>query len=203
MATLATRGMRLQLGKMRQYLGKRQLLFIAVGATCFLVQYVALTVMAAAGVNRPVANALGFVLSAQLNFILSSRLTWRDRSAGNAKTLWARLIAYNGTALISLAVNTAVFTLVYQRIGNLAGAAVGVICGMCVTYLVCDLLIFREQPKHATARRSRQRLAAGVNGAGVNGAGVNGAGVNGAGVNGAGVNGAGVDGAGVNGRHEL
>ena len=164
MATLATRGKRLQLGRMRQYLGKRQLLFVAVGATCFLAQYGALTVMAAAGVNRPAANALGFVLSAQLNFILSSRLTWRDRNAGTAKTLLARLIAYNGTALISLAVNTAVFTLTYQRIGNLAGAAAGVICGMCVTYLVCDLFIFRDRPRHATSRRSRPRRFAGANG---------------------------------------
>lgn len=151
MATLAARGM-------RHYLGRRQLVFVAVGGTCFLTQYGALTAMAAAGLYRPAANALGFVLSAQLNFLLSSRFTWRDRRAGSAKTFWARLVGYNGTALISLAVNTAVFTLVYRQIGNLAGAAVGVICGMCVTYLVCDLLIFRERPKHAIAgRRSWRR----------------------------------------------
>jgi putative flippase GtrA len=145
MATLATRGKRL-------HLGKRQLLFVSVGATCFIAQYCALTAMTAAGVYRPVANALGFVLSAQLNFVLSSRLTWGDRRARTAQTLWARLAAYNGTALISLAVNTAAFTLVYRQLDNLAAAAVGVICGMCVTYFVCDLLIFRDRPKHAITR---------------------------------------------------
>jgi putative flippase GtrA len=143
MATLATRGKRL-------HLGRRQILFVSVGATCFLAQYCALTAMTAAGLYRPAANALGFVLSAQLNFALSSRLTWRDRRARTTQTLWARLAGYNGTALISLAVNTAVFTLIYHRTGNLAGAAIGVLCGMCFTYLVCDLLIFRDRPKHST-----------------------------------------------------
>jgi putative flippase GtrA len=150
-ATLAARGM-------RHYLGRRQLVFVAVGGTCFLAQYGALTAMAASGLYRPAANALAFVLSAQLNFLLSSRFTWRDRRAGSARTFWARLAGYNGTALISLAVNTAAFTLVYRQVGNLAGAAVGVICGMCVTYLVCDLLIFRARRKHAmTGRRSSRR----------------------------------------------
>lgn len=133
--------------------GKRQFLFVSVGATCFLAQYCTLTVLTTVGMNRPLANALGFVLSAQLNFVLSSRLTWRDRPGGSARALWARLASYNGTALISLAVNTAVFSLIYQRVGNLAAAAAGVISGMCVTYLVCDLLIFRDRSKRAIAGR--------------------------------------------------
>jgi putative flippase GtrA len=131
----------------------RQLLFVLVGATCFLVQYCTLTVIGAAGVNRPLANALGFALSAQVNFVLSSRLTWRDRSAVSGRALWARLASYNGTALISLGVNTAVFSLVYRQVGDLAAAAIGVISGMCVTYLICDLLIFGERARHASPRR--------------------------------------------------
>jgi putative flippase GtrA len=132
--------------------GKRQVLFVSVGATCFLVQYCTLSALTMAGVYRPLANALGFALSAQLNFLLSSQLTWRDRRARSAQTLWTRLACYNGTALISLGVNTAVFTLVYRQVGNLAAAAIGVISGMCVTYLVCDLFIFREHSKRAIGR---------------------------------------------------
>jgi putative flippase GtrA len=137
--------------------GQRQLLFLCVGVTCFLTQYAALTAMAAAGTYRPLANALGFAISAQLNFVLSVRLTWRDRPTAAARTLWARWASYNGTALISLAVNTVVFTAAYHRIGNLSAAALGVLCGMCVTYLVCDLLIFRERGRPQTASRSRRR----------------------------------------------
>jgi len=138
--------------------GKRQLLFLCVGATCFLTQYAALTAMAAAGTYRPLANALGFAISAQLNFALSARLTWRDRPTAAARTLWARWASYNGTALISLAVNTAVFTAAYHRIGNLPAAALGVLCGMCVTYLVCDMLIFRDRSTPQVASRSHRRL---------------------------------------------
>jgi len=136
---------------------RRQLLFLCVGVTCFLTQYAALSAMAAAGTYRPLANALGFVISAQLNFVLSARLTWRDRPTAAARTLWARWASYNGTALISLAVNTAVFTAAYHRIGNLPAAALGVLCGMCVTYLVCDMLIFRDRGRPETASRSRHR----------------------------------------------
>jgi putative flippase GtrA len=121
-------------------------LFLSVGAACFLTQYAALTAMTAAGTYRPLANALGFAMSAQLNFALSVRLTWRDRPSA-ARGLWARWASYNGTALISLAVNTAVFAAAYRRLGNLPAAAVGVLAGMCVTYLVCDLLIFADRGK--------------------------------------------------------
>src|ERR1700730_9062368 len=117
----------------------RQLLFVAVGTTCFLVQFSVLSALSLAGVSRPAANAVGFVISAQLNFALSARLPGRDQPTAAARTWWARLLSYNVTALVALAVNTAVFTLAYHKLGNLAAAALGVLCGMCVTYIVCDL----------------------------------------------------------------
>jgi len=60
-------------------------------------------------------------------------------------------------ALISLAVNTAVFTVAYHRLGNLPAAALGVLAGMCVTYLVCDLLIFRDRRTPRTVRGAHRR----------------------------------------------
>ena len=135
---------------------KRQLLFVCVGATCFLAQYAALTAMVAAGTYRPLADALGFAISAQLNFALSARLTWRDRPTA-ARAPWARWASYNGIALISLAVNTAVFTVAYHRLGNLPAAALGVLAGMCVTYLVCDLLIFRDRRTPRTVSGAHRR----------------------------------------------
>jgi putative flippase GtrA len=131
-------------------------LFLCVGAACFLTQYAALSAMAAAGTYRPLANALGFAISAQLNFALSARLTWRDRPSA-ARGLWARWASYNGTALISLAVNTAAFAIAYRRLGNLPAAAVGVLAGMSVTYLVCDLLIFRDRGKPRAVSGAHRR----------------------------------------------
>jgi putative flippase GtrA len=132
-------------------------MFLGVGGTCFAVQYGVLTALASAGLDRPVANAVGFVTSAQLNFLLSSRLTWSDRNAAARRTAWVRLASYNATALISLAVNTVVFGVMYHRLGNLAGAAVGVAAGLCVTYTVCDLVIFRERARHQSGHSARPR----------------------------------------------
>ena len=140
---------------------RRQLLFVTVGATCFLTQYAVLSALSRAGVSQPLANAGGFVISAQLNFALSARFTWRDRPAGAARTRLAQLLSYNVTALLSLAVNTAVFTLAYHRLGNLASAALGVVCGMCVTYLVCDLLIFRDRTRRVATAQATAGLANG------------------------------------------
>jgi len=138
---------------------RRQLLFVCVGASCFLAQLGTLTALSSAGVARPTANAIGFVLSAQLNFALSLRLTWGDRARTLARALWARLVSYNGTALIALGVNTLAFTLAYRRLGSLPAAGLGVLSGMCVTYLVCDRLIFRPRrvPAHASGSTSSWR----------------------------------------------
>ena len=49
------------------------------GPSCFALQLALLTAMVRLGADRPVANAMAFAISAQLNFLLSSRVTWRDR----------------------------------------------------------------------------------------------------------------------------
>jgi putative flippase GtrA len=122
---------------------KRIAVFAAIGATCFAIQLVVLTSLVHLGAYRPVANAVGFAISAQLNFLLSSQITWRDRPASGWRGRGARWLAYNGTALVSLGCNTAVFTLVYRTTGTTAAAAIGVLVGTFVVYLTCNLLVFR------------------------------------------------------------
>jgi putative flippase GtrA len=122
---------------------KRVAIFAAVGATCFGVQLALLTLLVHLGANRPVANAVGFAISAQVNFLLSSKVTWRDRSVSGWRERGTRWVAYNGTALVSLGINTAVFTLVYHAIGTAPASALGVLIGTVVVYLICNLLIFR------------------------------------------------------------
>jgi putative flippase GtrA len=114
--------------------------FVIVGLVCFTVQFALLIIFARLGVAEPVANAIAFMLSAQLNFLMSARFTWADRGG----RLRIRLAGYNATALLSLVANTAVFTAVLARTGTAVAAGLGVVSGMCVTYLVCDLLIFRR-----------------------------------------------------------
>ena len=59
----------------------RILKYIAVGVTCFSVQFAALTALIHLALYRPLANSIAFAASAQLNFMLSSKLTWGDRPA--------------------------------------------------------------------------------------------------------------------------
>jgi putative flippase GtrA len=145
---------------------KRIGIFAAVGAACFGAQLALLTAMAHLGADRPIANAIGFAISAQLNFLLSSKLTWRDRPVSGRRDAGARWLGYNATALVSLGVNTAVFTLVYQAIGTTPAAALGVVLGTCVVYLTCNLLVFRgvrqapgPEPQAVLATETDQAVA--------------------------------------------
>jgi putative flippase GtrA len=122
---------------------KRIAIFALVGATCFGVQLALLTAAVHLGASRPVGNAVGFAISAQLNFLLSSKVTWRDRPISGVRDTGGRWLAYNGTALISLGVNTAVFTLAYHEIGTAPASLLGVLIGTVVVYLTCNLIIFR------------------------------------------------------------
>jgi putative flippase GtrA len=133
--------------------------FAAVGAFCFAVQLAILTLIVRAGADRPVADAIGFALSAQLNFLLSARFTWRDRKAASRRDIGIRWLAYNATALLSLAVNTAVFTVAYQAAGTAAAALLGVLAGTAVVYLTCNYIIFRVRRSAVRATVASQAVA--------------------------------------------
>lgn len=123
----------------------RILRFIGTGGVCFSVQCAGGAVLSRSGVPWPAANATGFAASAQLNFLLSSGWTWRDRRPPRRAGLvfWRRWASYNATALMALVLNTVAFTLTYERIGALPAALAGVAFGTVLTYLLCDLAVFR------------------------------------------------------------
>jgi putative flippase GtrA len=131
---------------------RRKLRFLLVGALCFMLQYAVLRALSGAGMARPVANGVGFVISAQANFVLSSAFTWADRwssdvlgsgiSRHHLNVNGRRWVSYNGTAAVALAVNTVAFTVADRVLGALPAALAGVAAGTVVTYLICDRLIF-------------------------------------------------------------
>ena len=135
----------------------RKVRFASVGIACFGLQYLVLRVLVATGQPEPLANALGFCLSAQANYALSSAVTWRDRrtpmfdSSHRKSFNRRRWISYNGLAFVALVVNVGVFTATHTAAGALVAALCGVAAGAAVTYMVCDRLVFT---------RSTARLAA-------------------------------------------
>jgi putative flippase GtrA len=120
---------------------RRAFRFALVGGFCFGVQYAIMMALAQVGIDLSLGNAIGFVVSAQLNYGLSAVFTWGD----GAGLSWLRWASYNSTALLGLAVNTAVFTVVHQSFGSFLGTAAGVGAGAVFTYLVCNFLIFRQR----------------------------------------------------------
>ena len=122
---------------------RRPVTFALVGGLCFAVQYGILTGLAATGVGATFANAAGFLISAQLNFVLSAAVTWGDRRVATAGGTLARWASYQATAGLALAVNVAVFAITVGTLGSLAAAAAGVLVGTVVTYAVNHRLIFR------------------------------------------------------------
>jgi putative flippase GtrA len=133
--------------------------FAAVGALCFAVQLALLTLIVHVGVDRPIADAIGFALSAQLNFLLSTRFTWQDRKVAGRRDIGVRWLAYNATALLSLAFNTAVFTVAYQAVGTTAAALLGVLAGTAVVYLTCNYIVFRVRRSAVRATVASQAMA--------------------------------------------
>jgi putative flippase GtrA len=130
----------------------RKLRFLVVGTFCFILQYGLLRALSGAGVTQVLANGVGFVVSAQANFVLSLVFTWSDRTHGHVPASSIskrhlnvnriRWLSYNGTAAIALAVNTVVFAAADRVVGALPAALAGVAAGTVVTFLVCDRLIF-------------------------------------------------------------
>jgi putative flippase GtrA len=127
---------------------RRKLRFLLVGALCFTFQYAVLRALSGAGMARPAANGVGFVISAQANFLLSSVFTWADRtqvsqlSTDHLRANRGRWVSYNLAAVVALAVNTIVFAAADRVAGALPAALVGVAAGTVVTFLVCDRLVF-------------------------------------------------------------
>jgi putative flippase GtrA len=136
----------------------RAVRFGAVAVSCTLVQFVVLAWLARLGVSKIVGNGIGFVLSAQLNFMLSAHITWRDRkpqpvrSAGSAR--WAR---FNAVAVVALAVNELVFTTgVHAGSQLLIASAAGVVAGAAVTFTLNNFVTFRGETTGESTQLERR-----------------------------------------------
>ncbi len=146
--------------------------FGAVAALCTLLQLLVLASLARLGADTIVANGIGFALSAQVSFVLSARLTWRDRTPRSLdrgspprSTLGARSArwaSFNGTAVIALVVNELVFAAaVHSGIRLIAASFGGIVSGAAVTFTLNNFVTFRgrmAQPVAAAETELRPGL---------------------------------------------
>ncbi len=120
----------------------RVLRFLCTGGIAACVQLVILDVLVKHGWSDTVANLVAFLLSAQLNFALSSTFTWRDRST--AAPLWRRWLVFHG-AIAGMAVfNMMVFALAHTVLPALEAAALGIAAAAMGNFILGDRLVFRR-----------------------------------------------------------
>jgi putative flippase GtrA len=143
--------------------------FGAVAALCTLLQLLVLASLARLGADTIMANGIGFALSAQVSFVLSARLTWRDRTPRSPhrgcpprSTLGARSVrwaTFNGTAVVALVVNELIFAAAtHSGIRLIAASFAGIVSGAAVTFTLNNCVTFRGRiAQHAAAAETELR----------------------------------------------
>lgn len=133
----------------------RPLRFAITGGIAGVVQLALLALLTHAGWAELPANALAFLLAAQLNFALSSAFTWRDRRADRA--LGRRWLAFHGSIAAMAVVNMLVFALARAALPTLLASALGIAAAACGNFMLGDRLVFRRA---TPAQRTRREEAA-------------------------------------------
>ena len=127
----------------------RAVRFGVVAASCTLGQLLVLAWLTRLGVSEVVANGIGFVLSAQANFVLSAQITWRDRKhpvrSAHFGAWPARWVSFNTVAIAALAVNELVFTMgVHAGLRLFMASSAGILAGAALTFTLNNLVTFRD-----------------------------------------------------------
>jgi putative flippase GtrA len=134
--------------------------FVITGGLAGLTQLVLLKILIDHGWNGFVANAVAFVLAAQLNFLLSSLFTWRDRFQG--RSLGRRWLVFHASIATMAVVNMAIFAVARLALPDLVASAVGICVAAVGNFFLGDRLVFRrrmatvtqfdeEQPRESAA----------------------------------------------------
>ena len=135
----------------------RPLRFALTGGSAGVVQLVMLRCLEGIGVPGLLSNGLGFLISAQVNFLLSQAFTWADRELDRAagETLgrrWARYhVAVAGTALL----NMLFFAVARMVLPDLVASALGIGVAAVASFILVDRLVFDHRERRAEAARSR------------------------------------------------
>lgn len=126
------------------------------GITCYLLQLGLIHVLSAA-VHVYYADVIAFLLSAQLNFVLSQLFTWGDRQ--HAERLGTRWVKFNANALVSaLAVNaTAFFLLVQTGLPFWAAMLLSNVASALWTFLINHLVVFKTTASERSSQDYPER----------------------------------------------
>ena len=141
--------------------------FAAVGATCFGVQVLILHWLHEP-IGPTMANLIGFVTSAQLNFALSRYFTWGDVRRNGARWLAFGWVAFNANVVLASLLNSGSFFLAHRVLEAplLLAAFCATALSTTSTFFVNHLVVFRPlkgvEHEHDTAELPHRVFPAGL-----------------------------------------
>ncbi len=103
-----------------------------------------------------VANVVAFLTATQVNFALSYLWTWSSRRPVGSETvgyLVRRALLFNGSALLGLCVNAAVFSTAHRITGSspLQSAVLATAASAAASFLLSSRIVFTRRPVLDTA----------------------------------------------------
>jgi putative flippase GtrA len=139
--------------------------FVLAGVLAAVIQLAVLTLLLHNDWDSLAADALAFLLAAQVNFVLASFLTWRDRWL--ATSLPYRWVKFHLAIASTAGLNLLTFALAQLFIPDDAAAMLGIAAAGAVNFLLGDRIVFRHETATGCAplARMRGRVAALLQGA--------------------------------------
>ncbi len=126
--------------------------FLCVGAFCTVLQYlVFFTIIQAFSLDQwwqaTVVNATAFVVSTQVNYLLSYHITWHDRKSAGSWSPYevSSLLRFNLMALTSLGANTIVFGLIILVANHPLALISGTAAGLLLTFAASHKFVFKHR----------------------------------------------------------
>lgn len=133
----------------------RPVSFLAVGAACAVVQLVLLAAFTELAGLGAFSNMLAFLVSGQVNFLLSTLLTWRDREAASWRSTGSRLFRFNAVIVVAALANQVIFFGFEKAVPYLYAGAIALVMTTGAKYVVADRWVF---PQVRPLRPKRDRL---------------------------------------------
>lgn len=136
----------------------RPLRFLLVGGVCGVLQLGLLALLTLSGWEAILANCVGFLLAAQVNFTLSTIFTWHDRSLASKMRMalpW-RWLHFHGTIAATALLNQGIFVMAQVLLPALLASALGIGVASIANFVLGDGLVFRAEDRQACPGNSVQ-----------------------------------------------
>lgn len=118
--------------------------FAVVGISSAVVQLTLLDGLVDIGWKAFLANALAFLVGSQVNFALSTRITWADRRAGDVHETMRRWMRFMGSIAGTAVINLGLFIVLLHWLPTLLASALATTLVAMINYTLGSIFIFKK-----------------------------------------------------------